>query len=235
VIGRAWRRLLGGGAEHTVDRGVRGLWFGALAATCYRRAVLVEHPLDAPLPAGEAAAPVEIARLAPAEVGDYVAFRPDAAPTVIESRLEQGQVCFTARHQGRIVSAAWIATGYVWVDYLARGLSLAPDEAFLHESFTARAFRGRNIPVVRARHEAEYFRAAGYRRIVAIIVPENAPALRHAEKSGWRRVGVIGCVRLGPWRRDFCRVAPGERPPGTPAPPAGPASPPGGASRRDGG
>lgn len=215
-----------------MDRGVRGLWFRALAATCYRRAVLVEHPLDAPLPVGEAGASVEIARLAAAEVSDYVAFRPDADPTVIESRLEQGQVCFTARHEGRIVSAAWIATGHVWIDYLGCRLSLAPDEAFLHESFTARAFRGRNIPVVRARHEAEYFRAAGCRRIVAIIVPENAPALRHAEKSGWRRVGVMGYVKLGPWRRDFCRVAPGERAPGTAAPSPGTASGP--ASRKDG-
>jgi hypothetical protein len=119
------------------------------------------------------------------------------------------------------VSAAWIATGYAWMDYLGRGLALAPDEAYLHESFTVPAFRGRNIPVVRARHEARYFHAAGCRRIVAIIVPENAPALRHAVKSGWRRVGVMGYVKLGPWRRDFCRVNAGERPPGVPLPPGG--------------
>jgi GNAT superfamily N-acetyltransferase len=192
-----------------------------LRETCYGRAVLVEHPLDAPLPDGEAGAAIRIDRLTAEEIADYVSFRSDADPTVIQSRLERGEVCFTARHQGRIVSAAWIATGFVWIDYLGRGVSLAPDEAYLHESFTTPAFRGQSIPVVRARHEAQFFRAAGYRRIVAIIVPENAPALRHAVKSGWRRFGVMGYVKLGPWRRDFCRVGPGERPPGAAAPASG--------------
>jgi GNAT superfamily N-acetyltransferase len=194
--------------------GLKHLWFKGLGETVYRRAVLVERRLDASLAEITADAATSIEILSEDEVDDYVDLRPETSLTEIGSRLERNHVCFVARHEGRIVSAAWLATGRVWIDYLACGMELAPDEAYLYESFTAPAFRGRNIPTVRGAYEARYFRDAGYRRLVAVIMPENKPALRHSEKAGWHVFGMIGYVKLGPWRRDFYRGKPGARPPG---------------------
>ena len=196
------------------EEGFKSLWFKGLAMTVYRRAVLVERPLDGPLASITPNTPVEIGVLSETDVGAYLGFRPETSAADVRGRLERGHVCFVAWHGGRIVSAAWLATGRVWVDYLARELQLAVDEAYLYESFTARDFRGQNIPVVRGTYETRYFRDAGYRRLVAVIVPENKPALRHAEKAGWNAFGIMGYVKVGPWRRDFCRVKPKARPPG---------------------
>jgi hypothetical protein len=195
------------------EQGAKSLWFKGLGKTVYRRAVLVEHRLDAPLLDVTPSVPVEIGLLGEAHVDAYLAFRPDTGSTDVRSRLEKGHVCFAAWHDGRIVSAAWLATGRVWIDYLARDMHLAADEAYLYESFTTRGFRGHNIPALRGSYEARYFRDAGYRRLVAVIAPENGPALRHAEKAGWNVFGMMGYVKLGPWRRDFCRVDPASRPP----------------------
>jgi len=196
------------------EEGLKGLWFKGLAKTVYRRAVLVERPLDAPLPAIAPSVAVDIRLLGGTDVDAYLAFRPETRTADMRDRLARGHVCFAAWREGRIVSAAWLATGVVWIDYLERELRLAADEAYLYESYTAPGLRGQNIPALRGACEARHFRDAGYRRQVAVIVPENRPALRHAEKAGWRVFGLMGYVKLGPWRRDFCRVDPGARPPG---------------------
>jgi len=205
-------------AEIWREEGPKGLWFKTLGETIYRRAVLFERPLTESGLRVTTSLPVTVGLLDKTEVDEYLSFRPGAHPSEVRSRLEAGHLCFVARHEGRIVSAAWIATGRVWVDYLAREVRLAADEAYLYESFTSPESRGQNIPAVRATYEAQHFREAGYRRLVAVIMPENKPALRHAEKAGWQPFGMLGYIKLGPWRWDFCRVKPNARPPGEPPP-----------------
>ncbi len=217
-----WPQILKRAVEIWREEGLKNLWFKILGETVYRRAVLVERPLNEPLAAVTPSLPTVIGLLSEAEVDEYLSFRPETNAADVRSRLETGHLCFVARHEGCIVSAAWIATGRVWIDYLACEIRLATDEAYLYESFTSPGFRGQNIPAVRATHETRYFRDAGYRRLVAVIMPENKPALRHAEKAGWKPSGVMGYVKLGPWRRDFCRVKPNARPPGAPPDADGP-------------
>jgi Methyltransferase domain len=36
-------------------------------------------------------------------------------------------------------------------------------------------------------------------------LPENRAVVRAYRNAGWRRVGTVGHVRIGPWRRDFVR------------------------------
>jgi SAM-dependent methyltransferase len=200
-----WRRALQRFAEILREEGVKSLWFKILGETVYRRAVLLERPLTAPVARITPSVPVAIGLLRTTEVDAYRSFRPEADACDIRRRLANGHRCFVARYEGGIVSAAWLATGRVWVEYLNREIRLATDEAYLYESFTAPGFRGQNIPAVRATYETRYFRDAGFRRLVAISMPENKPALRHAEKAGWQPCGVMGYVKIGPWRYDFCR------------------------------
>jgi GNAT superfamily N-acetyltransferase len=204
-------------AAETIRReGLGGAWFTLLARTLYRRMLLIEHRLDAPPVSLTATVPVSIERLAAADVDAYLRFRPDADRAEIARRLRDGQVCFVARHDGRIVSAAWGATGRASIEYLALELPLAPDEAYLYDSFTLPEHRGRNIPAVRGIHEADHFRQAGYERLLAAVLPESTPALRHARKAGWVPIGRMGYLGIGPWRRRFLRMRPGARPPGRP-------------------
>ena len=40
-------------------------------------------------------------------------------------------------------------------------------------------------------------------RVVGVLEPENTGANRTNKRAGYRVVGRIGYVKLGPWRRDF--------------------------------
>jgi len=46
-------------------------------------------------------------------------------------------------------------------------------------------------------------RNGGYRRLVAVVVPENRAAFRPLEKIGYHPTGMMGYVQFGPWRLEF--------------------------------
>jgi SAM-dependent methyltransferase/RimJ/RimL family protein N-acetyltransferase len=200
--------------------GLRSLWFKALGETIYRRAVVLERSLDEPAPQADARLPVVFGRLQETEADEYAAFRPETDPAEVRRRLQAGEMCFVARHDGRLVHACWVATERAWIDCLDREIALAPGEAYIYESFTAPDFRGQNVAAARSAYMQQALREAGYRRTVAVVVPENKVAFRPIEKAGYRRVGALRTVRVGPWRRDFGRLS-GELPdlPNPPAPP----------------
>ena len=196
---RRFRRAL----EILRREGMRALWFRGLGQTMYRRAVVLVLPLDQPVVRATARADVVVERLTQADVDEYATFRPDTAASEAHRRLAAGHLCFVARHDGRIVHACWAATGSAWVEYLRRDLVLPERAVYHYDSYTTPAFRGRNISAVRVSEAARHFRASGYDRVIAIVVPENRTAFRPLEKAGYRRVGTIGYVGLGRWRCHF--------------------------------
>jgi SAM-dependent methyltransferase len=198
-----WRSALARAVTIARDEGLRSLWFKILGETGYRRLLVMELRLDEPLADVPLRVPAVIEPLRGSDVGDYVAFRPDTDPAEVRRRVAAGHLCFVARCQGRIVHACWAATGLAWVDYLAREVPLAPDEVYHYDSFTAPDLRGRNLSSARVTVAARHFRAAGYRRLVAVVVPESSRARRPLEKAGYRVVGRVGYIRLARWRWDF--------------------------------
>lgn len=201
-----WRWMIERAADVLREGGIRGLWFKMLGKMVYRRVVLVERALDEPVPEVTARLPLVIDLLKESEVDEYVGFFPRGNVSETRRRLEAGQLCFVARHRGRLVCANWATTKAAWIPYLGCTIQLAPGEVYTYELFTSPDFRGQNIaPAVKA-HQLRQFRRAGYSRAVAVIVPENTASLRADGKVGYSPYGVMGCVRLGPWRRDFCRL-----------------------------
>jgi hypothetical protein len=183
--------------------GVFSLWCKILALIGYRRVLLVEQSLDAPIAPVTARVPVTIGRLRETEVDEYLAFHPEVEAGDIRHRLQAGDQCFTARYQGTIVHAAWAAPGRARIDFLGRDLDLAPDEVYIDGSRTVPSFRGHNITGARSAETRRYYQEAGYRRSLAVVFPENGPACRAVERQGYRPVATIGYVKLGPWRFDF--------------------------------
>jgi GNAT superfamily N-acetyltransferase len=188
------------------DEGVKSLWFKILGETVYRRVILMERLLDWPIAEVTSHLPVVIDPLKATEIDEYVMFRLGANPLEVRHRLAAGQLGFVARHEGCIVHAGWTTTRRAWIDFLAHEIALAPDEVYQYESFTTPSFRGQNLATVRIIEMMHYFRKAGYRRMIAVVVPENTPAFRPLEKAGYRPFGLMGYVQIGQWRRNFCRV-----------------------------
>jgi RimJ/RimL family protein N-acetyltransferase len=183
------------GLAHTWrEAGVRGVWFGALAWTkLYRRLELVGLSLEPPPAMLET--PLEL---------DY-GFLAETDDEEARARLEYGDRCFVAWEDGVVVSSRWIAAGRAFVEYLDGWLDLEPGEVFLSETLTVPALRGRGVSGAAGTRLGHALAGEGCRRILAGVLMENHAGRRAYEKAGYRRVGRIGYVGLGPWRKSFRR------------------------------
>jgi hypothetical protein len=192
--------------------GPRVLWFRLLGEIVYRRMIFFERSLDETIASGRSELPVTISRLQPHEADDYAIFYPYVTAAEVRSRLERGHQCWVARLEGAVVHAIWTATGTARIRYLDCQILLAPDEAYIYESYTVPALRRLNLNTTRSEVMTRYFREHSFSRLLALVMPENPGGVHATLRAGYRRVGIIGRVKVGPWRRDFCRMEPDSRP-----------------------
>lgn len=196
------------------EQGPRGVWFGALAVAGYRRLAIFELALEREPSAISPQLEVSFERLAPAALDEYLAARPDLDPTRVGAWFERGHLCLGARHEGRLVSSAWAAAGSLPSPYLGREIPLGSRESCSFESYTPPEQRGMGLgPALRVAM-ARQLRESGHTRLLGTVLPENRAAIRIVEKLGYERIGTIGVVRVGPARRDFCRMSGGHEAPG---------------------
>ncbi len=171
------------------------------AAWHYRRVIVMERPLDRPLPEAHARLPVRLALLSPDDLPHFASFRPELDPQVVRARLASGHRCVAAWLEDRIVHAGWAATDRAWVDFIECELPLEPGDVYQFDSFTLPAFRGADVAGARIAWMARFFRDNGARRLLAVVWPGNPSAFRPLEKAGYRRSGSLRVIRLGSWRR----------------------------------
>jgi hypothetical protein len=150
--------------------------------------------------------PLKVRRLQRKDVAAYVAFREKQTAQEVVRRLDEGSFCFVTWTGDRISSAIWFQTGRVWIPELDRHLLVDPDQIYGYDSWTAPDLRGHNIPAVRGKQTTRLLRAAGYKRLIGYVLPENPAAFRPVEKVGMRRRGTVGYVQLGPLRLEFSRM-----------------------------
>ncbi len=201
--------LTGNAFKETVralrEEGIKSFWFKLLSEICYRRVILLERSPEETLeikpPFG-----VTISLLKKNEADEYLAFRTEVDPFRIADRLNAENWCFIARHEGQLIASAWAAIHRAWISYLACQITLAQDEVYFYDAFTRPDFRGQSLsPAVRA-EMTRYFRAAGYRRIITWVIPENKLGLQVSLNVGSRPFGMMGYIKIGPWRWDFRRI-----------------------------
>lgn len=205
-------------------QGLRGVWIKLLDVTLFRRLLVLECMVDDAQsfrPTGQLR-PAIHAYLTRAGIDDHVAFRlseeedlhangafsPKSCRERVERRLDAGCVCLTASIEGRTVAYAWARVGGGVVDYLRCSLRLDPEAVYLHDLYTRPPQRGLGLAPGLIGGMAEHFRAAGCRRLVALVLPENVASLRSLGRVGFRRVGVAGYWGFGSLRWRFCS-APG--------------------------
>jgi SAM-dependent methyltransferase/ribosomal protein S18 acetylase RimI-like enzyme len=193
------------------DEGLKSFWFKLLSQCGYRRLLLLERALDQPVADFAPGLPVDVAMLAQDELDDYLVFRPGTTRREIAGRLRSGHLCFVARHEGRIVAAAWIAMQPVWVPFLGCRIDVTPDEAHIYDKFTLPAYRGHGISNAVRAHHLKHLQRAGLRRATGAVLPENVSSLRDDTKGGFRVYGVLGRIKLGPWQRVFLLPSPRGR------------------------
>ena len=183
------------------DEGPR-IFLLKLASECgYRRLVLLHRAIADPIPDARVDPGVEFALLGADGVDAYCAFRPDAQRERIEARWRAGRQCFVAREGGRIVASCWIAERDAATDYLQCAIDLEPGAAYLFDAFTHPAARGRGIARALCMHQLRHLQRAGFRLAVRATAAQNRTALRLHLSCGFRPVGGITRLRIGPWTR----------------------------------
>lgn len=177
----------------------------------YRRLDLVEVPLEPRAPRRAPAATALVVRELACDVADlaaYAVLRPEVPTDVIRDRLRRDERCYVVEERGRILSAVWTTPGPVRLDYLQCDVQIEPPDVYGYDSFTLASRRGEDLASLRAELMKERLRAMGCRRLIATQLPENANQGRRATRLGYQRLGVIGWVGLGSWRRIFVRQRP---------------------------
>jgi ribosomal protein S18 acetylase RimI-like enzyme len=185
------------------DEGFASFGFKVASTLGYRRLMLLERPLEGTPPRLACGLALGIELLAPRDVDDYLAFRPESARERILDRLRAGQACFVARHEGSVVSACWATTQPAWSEYLACEIAVAAGEVFMFDAFTQSEYRGRGIAPALCAQQLIHYAQAGLCRATRAVLPENVPAWRAHAKAGFRPYAVIRTLRIGPWQRRF--------------------------------
>ena len=196
------------------EEGIKSFWFKLLSEIgYYRRLILLERSLEAPISEIKPLVTVNIELLKKTELDEYATFRSkndliqiENDPYKIADRLNAGHWSFVARHGGEIISDCWASIHHVRFSRLYYKLRLAQGEVYFYDAFTRPDFRGKSVLPAILEEMIRHFRAAGYLRIICEVVPENKPSLQAFGKVGFKPFGVIGYIKIGPWHRNFYRT-----------------------------
>lgn len=185
------------------EEGPRVLWFKLLGLTVYRRLRLAVRALDEPIQPKTSALPLEFSFLEPHELTTYTGLRGEEEARRAEARLRRGERCWTARLDGAIINVRWVATDHARIDYLDATIPLEPGEAYVYDLYTVSESRGLGVAGEASEQIARVLAAEGYRCMLGAVLPENEIGARMHASHGYRPLGAIRSVRLGPWRRVF--------------------------------
>ncbi len=180
---------------------LKHLWFKILAATVYRRVLLLDRLLGEEIPMAFSHLSVTFDCLNDTHMPEYLKLQPESEESRIRDRFRHGHTCFAARYEGRAVAVAWANPYRIHMSYVSFMRSLPDKCVYFYEAYTDPDYRNRSIQTALCTHMLRHFAARGFRRAIAGVVPENLPSRRKNAKCGFRPLEMIRLVRLGPYRR----------------------------------
>lgn len=191
------------------EKGLGGVWFGALSRVGYRRLVLLERRLDEPTPSRPPRTDAEIRPLQPADEAAFEALG-QCDPGVFRHRLGLGHQCWGAWVSKRLRHVAWLASGQAWVEYLRCRLSLDDGVLYAYNAYTDPAYRTLGLSAARQSVWLPVLRRQGHKLVLAAILPDNPAALPPCLKVGYRRIGVVRAIGAGRRPRVFVHLDRGQ-------------------------
>lgn len=186
------------------SEGVFALWMRMLGQVFYRRLLVLRTELST----GEFKADTRCRWLLVNEASRYAHFDTSLSTEVVQSRLRDGHRCFVLMDErGDIVHGMWVAFDRAFIDYLRQDLILGPREAYLYQSYTAPAHRGKRYATASARALKHQLAVDGFAATLACVQPDKAMAYPPVFRGGAVPTAYIGWVGIGPWRIAFRRSA----------------------------
>ncbi len=190
------RKILSRAREVLHKEGLKSLWFRIIGEVCYRRAYLFQAWIDDL--AGQFSAPeLNISSLNLDQVHIFIGFQSDVSVQEAEARLKNGHLAFVVWLNENPAHISWASPEKADMSYLFYTLSLPPDAIYIYNAYTKLEYRGRHLSSARFGWSLHYLQALGFQRLIAIAMPENQPAIRAIQRSGYKQIGIIRTWFLG--------------------------------------
>ncbi len=159
------------------------------------RLILYAFPLPGSMAAPESSIDVDLIRVKkgdPAE--DQLAKALD--PDLVQRRLERGEICFAALHEGDIVSYCWMAQGKIGIEEINLAVSTLPDEVYLYDAFTLGPWRGKGLYPVVLKEMLLYAGLNDNSRALIFVAADNTASRRGVLKAGFLEFQVVSYISI---------------------------------------
>jgi ribosomal protein S18 acetylase RimI-like enzyme len=117
------------------------------------------------------------------------------SPATFAARLGPHTRCFLAAEGERLLHASWVTTCAAWTRELRRYVHPPPGSAYVYESFTDPAARGRGIYPAALRALASWLAERDIPRLWVAVEEDNFPSLKAVSKAGFAEQFVVRYVR----------------------------------------
>jgi GNAT superfamily N-acetyltransferase len=112
--------------------------------------------------------------------------------------FDNGSIAFIAWQNGQVAGYCWIS------DEIDRSVNrvqppLSTGDACVHDWFVAPAYRSQGLGKTLVAHRLRFLRERGYRRALAVVLKDNAPALKVDKKTGYAEIGEMSHTRILFW------------------------------------
>jgi GNAT superfamily N-acetyltransferase len=124
---------------------------------------------------------------------------------VTVEKLEEGWLCYAAKHNGRIVASGWTILNDRFEDaVMKRTFSLGPDEVYYWRVYCIPEFRGKGaIPYLLQKTSQDLARNYGKTSVLVLSLTNNKRILNVYKKIGWERIGRAGFIDLLGFRFNY--------------------------------
>jgi len=151
---------------------------------------------------------VETRLLKENEVDMYTLHHPGVNASEIIKRLKEGELCFVSIHDGVFIAHTWSAFNQACCEYLDCFLSFPTDTVYNYDAFVSPDYRGHRIFPAQYLYQMKYLLKNGYFRTISFVLPENSAGIKHLKRTGGKDIGIIGYVKVGHWKKYFCKMKP---------------------------
>jgi hypothetical protein len=200
--------MAAGARLHRLLDAVRTLGAGGLAPALMRWVVLREfvvfaRDLRAPCPDEAPDPALRWTDLSASTAALLRAIDPALEPSDLDRLRREDQYCRLAWLDTRLVHYRWDTLRPAYLPYLGLWYRPQPGDVLTSWLYTARGHRNRGIQHASHADLREQALGRGCRRSLGIVAVWNTPSLRANDQTGRVRVGTVGHLAIGPWRRPF--------------------------------
>lgn len=142
-------------------------------------------------------------RAGAADAGLYARVIGTDSAATFRRRLTDTTHCFLVEGGGELLHASWVTTGAAWTREVRAYVVPPPGDAYVYESFTSPAARGRGVYPFALRGICEWAAERGLGKVWVAVESANAPSAKAISKGGFepsysitygRRLGRLTAV-----------------------------------------